>query len=170
MIKLVLSLERAEKLIKLLKEDANIELETVVLTNDVIFQVPNKHEASFFRVLNEIIDQENEFWLEAIDHRFKVYPSNCLYFEALGHEVVLMNSYYKTIFLKHSLAELEEMLVDLKFVPISKSYIVNLDKIQYIKPLLNSKLELSLPGGIKLEVNRSYLKPFRRALKEKGGI
>lgn len=170
MIKLVLNLERAEKLIAILKEDANIELKTVVLKNDVIFQVPTKHEASFFRVLNQIVDLENEFWLEANDQTIKVYPSNCLYFEALGHDVVLVNSYYKPIYLKHSLADLEEKLADLNFVRISKSVIVNLDKIEYVKPLINSKLELSLPGGVKLEVNRSYLKAFRIALKEKGGI
>ncbi len=170
MIKLALNIERAEKLIELLKSDANIELETLVLKDDILFQVPTQHEATFFRLLNEIIDKESGFWLDTIDEKRKVYPSECLYFESLGYEVILVNSFYKDIFLKHTLAELEVILADLKFVRISKTVIVNLDKIEYIKPLLNSKLELSLPGGIKLEVNRSYLKPFRLALKEKGGF
>ncbi|HHT82189.1 MAG TPA: LytTR family transcriptional regulator [Acholeplasmataceae bacterium] len=170
MIKLALNIERAEKLIELLKSDAYIELETLVLKDDILFQVPTQHEATFFRLLNEIIDKESGFWLDTIDEKRKVYPSECLYFESLGYEVILVNSFYKDIFLKHTLAELEVILADLKFVRISKTVIVNLDKIEYIKPLLNSKLELSLPGGIKLEVNRSYLKPFRLALKEKGGF
>lgn len=170
MIKLALNIERTEKLIELLKSDANIELETLVLKDDILFQVPTQHEATFFRLLNEIIDKESGFWLDTIDEKRKVYPSECLYFESLGYEVILVNSFYKDIFLKHTLAELEVILADLKFVRISKTVIVNLDKIEYIKPLLNSKLELSLPGGIKLEVNRSYLKPFRLALKEKGGF
>ena len=99
-----------------------------------------------------------------------MYPSECLYFEALGHDVILINSFFKDVYLRHTLLDLEEMLSNLRFTRISKSVIVNLDKIEYIKPLLNSKLELSLPGGIKLEVNRSYLKSFRLALIEKAGV
>jgi CRISPR/Cas system CMR-associated protein Cmr1 (group 7 of RAMP superfamily) len=41
MIKLALNTERAEKLIELLKSDANIELETLVLKDDILFQVPS---------------------------------------------------------------------------------------------------------------------------------
>lgn len=170
MIKLALNIERAEKLIELLKSDANIELETLVLKDDILFQVPSQHEATFFRLLNELVDKENEFWLETNDEKRKVYPSECLYFEALGHDVILINSFFKDVYLRHTLLDLEEMLSNLRFTRISKSVIVNLDKIEYIKPLLNSKLELSLPGGIKLEVNRSYLKSFRLALKEKAGV
>lgn len=170
MIKIVLSLERAKKLIELLKSDANVELETVEYKNEMLFQVPSNHEATFFRLLNEVIDKENELWLETNDEKRKFFPSECLYFEALGHDVILKNSFYKDIYLRHTLIELEEILTDLKFQRISKSVIVNLDKIEYIKPLINSKLEISLPGGIKLEVNRSYLKSFRLALKEKGKI
>lgn len=170
MMKLVLSLPRAQKLIQSLKDEANIEIQTVALENDVIFQIPKQHEAVFFRYLNDIIDQENEFWLETYDQNLKVYPSSCLYFEAMGHEVVLINNFYKSVLLRHSLGEIEEKLSDLKFMRISKSVIVNLDKIIYVKPLLNSKIELSLPGQIKLEVNRSYIKAFKIALREKGGL
>jgi hypothetical protein len=37
MIKLALNIERTEKLIELLKSDANIELETLVLKDDILF-------------------------------------------------------------------------------------------------------------------------------------
>lgn len=70
----------------------------------------------------------------------------------------------------YTLAELEEMLGDLWFERINKSQIVNLKKIIYIRPLLNSKIELTLTGDVKLEVNRSYLRAFKKALNEKGGV
>ena len=68
-----------------------------------------------------------------------------------------------------TLADLEFILKNLAFQRINKSVIINLKKITFIKPLLNSKLEIRL-GHYTFEVSRFYLKDFKKALKEKGGI
>lgn len=171
MIKLVLSNDKADKLVFKLKEDFNLELKMTKISNrEVLFLIDSDQEAIFFKVLNEIVDQENELWLQTFDGEMKLYPSNCLYFEVFDQETILTTDFYRTVYLRHTLNELEEMLANFTFQRISKSQIVNLKKITYIKPLLNSKIEITLSGNIKLVVNRSYLKAFKEALKNKGGL
>ncbi len=172
MTKLVLSKEKSEKLIIKLDQITKHDVKMAPFGSDeVAFLIPKQDEAIFFKVLTEIIDQTNEFWLDTFDGQTKFYPSNCLYFEVEGDDgVILTTDFNKKVSLRHTLQELEDKLIDLEFIRISKSVIVNLKKISHLKPLINSKIELTLVGNIKLEVNRSYLKAFRRALKEKGGF
>lgn len=171
MTKLVLSKEKSDKLIKMLSEIANHNVKIAPFSDDeVAFAIPKEEEAIFFKLLTEIIDQENEFWLDTFEGLTKYYPSNCMYFEVVGEDVVLVTDFYKKVGVRHTLQELEEKLNELEFLRISKSAIVNLKKISHIRPLINSKVELTLLGNIKLEVNRSYLKAFKKALKEKGGF
>lgn len=63
------------------------------------------------------------------------------------------------------LYELEELLAFKDFIRVSKYCLVNIGKIDYIRTLLNSKLELQMNNGDLCEVNRSYLKAFKKALK-----
>ena len=171
MTKLVLSKEQSEKLIKKLNDVVNLTVKTNVLSDDeVVFLIAKKDEPIVFKIFTEMLDQINELWLETYDGLIKVFPSNCLYFEADEQSVVLLTDFYKKIVLKNTLQELEEKLADLEFQRISKSVIVNLKKISYIRPLINSKIEITLVGKLQLSVNRSYLKAFKKALKEKGGF
>ena len=66
---------------------------------------------------------------------------------------------------KMKLYELEELLASKDFIRVSKYCLVNIGKINYIRSLLNSKLELEMNNGDLCEVNRSYLKTFKKALK-----
>lgn len=67
--------------------------------------------------------------------------------------------------LKHKLYELEELLQDKDFIRVSKYCLVNIGKIDYIQSAFNSKLDLQMANGDHCEVNRSYLKAFKEALK-----
>ncbi|MEC9485762.1 MAG: LytTR family DNA-binding domain-containing protein [Candidatus Izemoplasma sp.] len=64
----------------------------------------------------------------------------------------------------YKLYELEKILQDKDFIRVSKHAIVNIAKIDYIKPALNSKLQLLMVNGDVIEVNRAYLKAFKNAL------
>jgi len=66
---------------------------------------------------------------------------------------------------KMKLYELEELLKEKQFIRVSKYCLVNIGKINYIRSLLNSKLELEMNNGDLCEVNRNYLKTFKDALK-----
>jgi hypothetical protein len=69
------------------------------------------------------------------------------------------------LLIKMKLYEIEEILSSKNFIRVSKYCLVNLGKIDYIKTALNSKLDLQMKNGDHVEVNRSYLKEFKKALK-----
>ncbi|HKL47915.1 MAG TPA: LytTR family DNA-binding domain-containing protein [Candidatus Izemoplasmatales bacterium] len=69
------------------------------------------------------------------------------------------------LILKGKLYEYEERLSSKQFIRVSKYCLVNIGKINYIRTLLNSKLELQMTNGDLCEVNRGYLKEFKKALK-----
>lgn len=60
------------------------------------------------------------------------------------------------------LYELEQQLSDTHFVRISKSCIVNILKLNSVRPLINSRYEATLENGEKLIINRHYLPGFKR--------
>lgn len=68
------------------------------------------------------------------------------------------------LIVKMKLYELDELLRDKDFIRISKYCLVNIGKIDYIRPMMNSKLDLLMKNGDHCEVNRSYLKDFKSAL------
>ncbi len=60
------------------------------------------------------------------------------------------------------LYELEEQLAKAHFVRISKSCIVNIMKLDSVRPMLNSRYEAKLENGEKLIISRHYLPDFKR--------
>lgn len=68
------------------------------------------------------------------------------------------------LLIRMKLYEIEEILASKNFIRVSKYCLVNIGKIDYIRTALNSKLDLQMKNGDHVEVNRSYLKEFRKAL------
>ncbi len=65
---------------------------------------------------------------------------------------------------KMKLYEVESLLEDKYFIRVSKYALVNINRIDYIKPALNSKLILLMKNGDEVEVNRHYYKSFKETL------
>ena len=86
------------------------------------------------------------FYLESVDKKVFVY---C--------EKEVFRSNYK-------LYELEKMLSQAGFVRVSKSVVLNVEKLTGIKTLVNSKLEAKLSNGESVYVTRKYLKDIKTEL------
>lgn len=71
--------------------------------------------------------------------------------------------------LQKSLAQLEDMLGDYGYVRINKSNIVNIFKIEKIKPEVNMRVGVIFDNKEKLYINRSYKKHFGEYLKKVKG-
>ena len=99
----------------------------------------------------------NEFGSKNVECR------NFLYFIVEGDDVYGVIGNAKLI-VRSKLYEIEKLLENKEFIRISKYALVNIGKIDYIKPALNSKLDLLMKNGEHLEVNRGYLKEFKKAL------
>ncbi len=99
-----------------------------------------KENEEFGILINDI------FYLESVDKKVFVY---C--------EKEVFRSNYK-------LYELEEMLSRAGFVRVSKSVLLNVEKLIGIKTLVNSKLEAKLSNGESVYVTRKYLKDIKSEL------
>ena len=116
-----------------------------------------KRVADYVRYADQMIlcKKENEersifvneiFYIESVDKKVFVYCEK---------EVFRCN---------YKLYELEEMLAQAGFVRVSKSVILNVEKLTGIKTLVNSKLEAMLVNGERVCVTRKYLKDIRNEL------
>lgn len=92
------------------------------------------------------------FYIESIDKRTFIYLE----------KNVLRTDY--------RLYQLAESLADLGFVQISKSCILNINVLESIKPLINSRMEATLQNGERLHITRKYLNDIKQALQGGTGI
>ena len=75
--------------------------------------------------------------------------------------VYLENAVYRTDF---RLYQLKNKLQTYGFVQISKSCILNINVLDSIRPLFNSRMEATLKNGEKVNINRNYLIGVKKAL------
>ena len=86
------------------------------------------------------------FYIESVDKKTFVYGETEVYQTGLR------------------LAELEKMLSHAGFARVSKSVILNIEKLQGVKNLANSRLEAFLSNNERICVSRKYLKEIRKVL------
>lgn len=86
------------------------------------------------------------YYIESVDKKAFIYTKN----QVFRSEQKL---YYFT-----------ETLKDYEFVQVSKSCLLNLDVLKYIKNLPNSRMEATLINEEKLTVSRTYLSTIKEAL------
>ena len=71
-----------------------------------------------------------------------------------------------SFFVKNRLYQIYEKLKNSGFIQISKYCILNINKLEEIKPLSNSRLEAVLSNGKYLYVTRKYLAEIKKVLQE----
>lgn len=76
--------------------------------------------------------------------------------------VYLEKTVYHTDF---RLYQLKDQLCRYGFVQISKSCILNINALESIRPIFNSRMEGTLKNGEKVYINRNYLSGVKEALK-----
>lgn len=99
------------------------------------------------------------------DSIVQISPKDVFYFEAVDNKVFLYleKEVYET---KYKLYELEERFRGTDFFRVSKSYIMNLAKVQRLSPGFNGRFEATMKNGEKLVISRQYVP----VLKEKLGL
>lgn len=96
-----------------------------------------------------------------------VYLQDIYYIEAVDNKVFayLESQVYE---LKMKLYEFEELYGEKYFFRCSKSVIVNLMKIEFIKPALNSRFMATLNNSEKVIISRQYVAELKKRLN--GGL
>ena len=96
------------------------------------------------------------------DYQF-VNAMEVLYFESVDNRVFLYTE-TSVMEVRQRLYELEDMLSKQDFIRISKSQIVNINKIKTLKPELNRTILATMCNGEQLYISRKYVKELRSLL------
>lgn len=145
---MLLKLEQDFKL-----EDIEIVIKYAKMNRDV------KHLISLIQSVNtrikcnwddneKLINASDIYYIESVDKKTFIYCEK---------EV------YRTDF---RLYKLLEMLYELGFVQISKSCILNINVLDSMKTLINSRMVATLQNGERLYINRRYLNGIKQKLRE----
>ena len=86
-----------------------------------------------------------------------------LYFESVDNRTFLYTE-DDVLEIKQRLYELEVILSDKDFIRISKSQIVNINKIKSLKPELNRTILATMCNGEQLYISRKYVQALRNML------
>lgn len=86
-----------------------------------------------------------------------------LYFESVDNRTFLYTE-ADVLEVKQRLYELEVILSDKDFIRISKSQIVNINKIKALKPELNRTILVTMCNGEQLYISRKYVQAIRNLL------
>ena len=101
--------------------------------------------------------------------QFEIAVTDLVYVEAVDNKVFLytQKQVYET---RQKLYELEELLREKYFLRVSKSLLLNLMKVQSIRPAMNGRMMAVLKGGEEIIITRKYVSDLKKALRgERGG-
>ena len=93
----------------------------------------------------------------------QVSPENVYYFEAVDNKVFLYLE-KEVLETKSKLYELEERFMGTDFLRVSKSVIMNLDKVKSLSPAFNGRFEANMKNGEKIVISRQYVALLKQKL------
>ena len=91
---------------------------------------------------------------------YKIAVENIYYFESVDDKIFAYCE-LDVYEVSYKLYELEEMVSEYSFARVSKSVIINIDKIKSIKPQLNGRFEAILLNEERQIVSRHYINGLR---------
>lgn len=136
-----LSFDEIEVIIKYPQKDKQIQ-RIVDFLHSLNMQITcyGDHEKRMIRITDI-------YYIESVDKKTFVYLENTVYRIDLR------------------LYQLKDKLQAYGFVQISKSCILNINVLESIRPLFNSKMEATLKNGEKVNINRNYLSEVKSVLR-----
>jgi DNA-binding LytR/AlgR family response regulator len=131
---------------------------------EIFLTYPNKNKTVDFIIefLNSV-DTKIECYADTFTVQVK--PSDIYYIESTDKTAVVYckNEHYKT---KYRLYQIYEELSNKGFVQVSKYCLVNIYKLEKIKPLHNKRMEAVLSNGSRIFITRKYCSAVKRFLQE----
>ncbi len=148
------------------------DIADIVITDDpsevphemVGLVIDDKHIPKIKPILERIVLEKSRIMVQTKDGFMQTYAKDIMYLEAFGDDIYMHLEDESSQLIKQPLYQLETLLGPYHFVRIGKSFILNIMKIKFIRSGLNAKLDLELIDGTRLEVTRSFVKPFKVAL------
>lgn len=171
MYKLKVPKKRRDDIKKVLRVTDSIEYDYVLTTDkdlvedDKINIVFSEDQLAKVSKILDLIAKGEDVYITGYDSigQKNIESRYIHYFTIEDEDVYAVLSKQKFI-VKMKMYELEDLLKEKHFIRVSKYTLVNINKIEYIKPALNSKLVLLMKNKDQVEVNRHYYKTFKKTL------
>lgn len=97
------------------------------------------------------------------DKIVKLDPKEIFYFESVDNKVFAYTD--KGVYeVRRKLYEIEDDFTHMDFLRISKSSIVNVAKIAYLRPIFNGRFEAKLKNDEKIIISRQYIVDLKKKL------
>lgn len=106
---------------------------------------------------------DNKLYARKDDEYCFINSSEVLYFESVDNHTFLYTQ-DDVMEIRQRLYELEDFLSGKDFIRISKSLIVNINKIRSLKPELNRTILVTMCNGEFLYISRKYVSSVRKLL------
>jgi len=135
------------------------------LEEEVIFNVHNVQEKVTEAI--ELLTSSNEVIKHLLGRKeekyYKVNVDEIFYIESIDRKVFIYTK-TKTYEISEKLYVLEEQLSSMNFIRISKSLLLNIDKIHSFYPKLSGNLEALLTNNEKVIISRRYVSNLKNKL------
>jgi len=167
MIKIVWRKEDFNNLSELLKNEYDVDLITdpnEISHHHVGVMIEDKDYERIAPILKSISEQEKTVIFETKQGWVQQNIVDISHIESFGDDIYLHTQFHQTRVIAMPLYQLESLLKPYDIIRISKSYMVNIRYIVYIRTTLYGKLDLELSTGVHLDVTRSFVKSFKEAL------
>jgi DNA-binding LytR/AlgR family response regulator len=116
-----------------------------------------------FQALKQHLENHQKLAIAKKDNETYRIPFLDIYFIESQEEKTLLFTKTDSFMSNLRLFEIEQW--GNPFIRVSKTTIINLQYLQSVKPLLNSKLEATLVNGDRIEISRHYLQALKETLK-----
>lgn len=106
---------------------------------------------------------DNKLSAKKENEQYLIHASDVLYFESVDNRTFLYTA-EDVMEISRRLYELEHILSEKDFIRISKSQIVNINKIRSLKPELNRTILVTMCNNERLSISRKYVQAVRALL------
>ena len=116
-----------------------------------------------FDLINALKNENAQITGYLEDKIVKLLPGDIYYFESVDNKVFAytVDGVYEV---RKKLYEIEKEFEYTDMVRISKSAIVNLEKLEYLRPIFNGRFEARLKNGEKIIISRQYVAEVKKKL------
>lgn len=99
------------------------------------------------------------------EKQYRIAPSEIYYFESVDENLFACTK-EKTFQVPMTLAEAEKKLAEEGFFRCNKSFVLNINRIDYVTSGMGSRIDAALDNGEHVIISRHYSKQFRELLKK----
>jgi DNA-binding LytR/AlgR family response regulator len=167
MIKIIWRKEDHQALAEALTKDHGISIVTDLAQMDeqhIGILIDDKDYDQVKPILENIIKAKHLMFFETKDGWTQIDIREVTHIESFGDDIYVHTKDQDVHIVRTPLYQLEEKLSSYDVIRISKSFMVNVIHIKYIRTTLYGKLDLQMTDGTHLEVTRSFVKSFKQSL------